>query len=72
MRPIRIFISSVQQEFAKERKALAEYMRTDALLGRFFEVSLFEEMPAKSQAATRVYFVRFFGEKMHQVPSKMH
>lgn len=55
MRPIRIFISSVQQEFAKERKALAEYIRTDALLGRFFEVFIFEEMPAKSQSAVQVY-----------------
>ena len=55
MRPIRIFISSVQQEFAQERKALAEYIRTDALLGRFFEVFIFEEMPAKSQSAVQVY-----------------
>ncbi|MBO5193329.1 MAG: DUF4062 domain-containing protein [Bacteroidales bacterium] len=55
MRPIRIFISSVQQEFAKERKDLAEYLRTDALLGRFFEVFIFEEMPAKSQSAAQVY-----------------
>ena len=31
----RIFISSVQREFAKERKALAEYVRKDAILGRF-------------------------------------
>ena len=30
----RIFISSVQREFAKERKALAEYLRKDAILGR--------------------------------------
>ncbi len=55
MRPIRIFLSSVQQEFANERKSLAEYIRTDALLGRFFEVFIFEEMPAKSQSATQVY-----------------
>ncbi len=55
MRPIRIFISSVQQEFANERRALAEYIRTDALLGRFFEVFIFEEMPAKSQSAAQVY-----------------
>lgn len=55
MSPIRIFISSVQQEFASERKALAEYIRTDALLGRFFEVFIFEEMPAKSLSAVQVY-----------------
>ena len=27
----RIFISSVQSEFAKERKALAKYIREDAI-----------------------------------------
>ena len=32
----RIFISSVQKEFAKERKWLADYIRKDAILGRFF------------------------------------
>ena len=34
----RIFISSVQREFARERKALASYIRQDAILGKFFEV----------------------------------
>ena len=42
----RVFISSVQKEFAKERKALASYIRNDAILGKFFEVFLFEEVPA--------------------------
>ena len=37
----RIFISSVQREFAKERKAIAEYIRKDALFGKFFDVFLF-------------------------------
>ena len=48
----RIFISSVQREFAKERKALAEYVRKDAILGRFFDVFLFEEVPAQEQTGT--------------------
>ena len=51
----RIFISSVQREFAKERKALADYIRKDALFGKFFEVFLFEEMPATNVSAQRVY-----------------
>ncbi len=55
MGPIRIFISSVQQEFSSERKSLAQYIRRDAFLGRFFEVFIFEEMPAKSQSAAQVY-----------------
>ena len=47
----RIFISSVQHEFAKERKALAEYVRKDAILGRFFDAFLFEEVPAQERKA---------------------
>ena len=47
----RIFISSVQREFAKERKALAEYVHKDAILGRFFDVFLFEEVPAQERKA---------------------
>ena len=51
----RIFISSVQREFAKERKALASYIRQDAILGKFFEVFLFEEVPAQGRKADGVY-----------------
>lgn len=51
----RIFISSVQREFAKERKALADYIRKDAILGKFFDVFLFEEVPAQERRADHVY-----------------
>ena len=51
----RIFISSVQSEFARERKSLAKYIREDALLGDFFEVFLFEEQPAKNRTAKSVF-----------------
>ena len=51
----RIFISSVQREFAKERKALAEMIRKDMLLGTFFEVFLFEETTAQNRSAQSVY-----------------
>ena len=52
---IRIFISSVQREFAKERKALAEMIRKDMLLGTFFEVFLFEATTAQNRSAQSVY-----------------
>ena len=51
----RIFISSVQKEFAKERKFLADYIRKDTILGRFFEVFLFEEVPAQERDAAGLY-----------------
>ena len=51
----RIFISSVQREFASERSELAEYIRKDAILGKFFEVFIFEEVPAQDRPASGVY-----------------
>ncbi len=51
----RIFISSVQTEFAKERKMLSEYITSDALLGKFFEVFIFENIPALDNSTRMVY-----------------
>lgn len=50
-----IFISSVQSEFASERKALHEYISADPLLGKFFESFLFELLPAIDQRADELY-----------------
>lgn len=55
MAPTRIFISSVQQELAAERRALKDFVHNDALLGRHFEVFLFEDLPARDQRADAVY-----------------
>lgn len=46
MLSIKIFISSVQKEFAEARRSICDYIRQDALLGKFFVPFLFEEMPA--------------------------
>lgn len=55
MSKIRIFISSVQAEFAVERQLVYDYLLADPLLGRFFEPFLFERLPASDQAVTSVY-----------------
>ena len=55
MLPFRIFISSVQFEFAEERKRLVEYIRQDALFSRYFETFLFEEQPAQNASAQKAY-----------------
>ena len=53
---MKIFISSVQKEFAAERKALAEYLSGDPLLRRFFETFLFErDVPASDRRPDAVY-----------------
>ena len=55
MNKLRIFISSVQSEFVKERQILYDYVNTDALLGRFFEAFIFEQLPATSIRASKAY-----------------
>ncbi|WP_421908584.1 DUF4062 domain-containing protein [Methanolacinia petrolearia] len=55
MKPVRLFISSVQKEFAEERAALRDYLRGDALMRRFFEVFLFEDVPAADRHPDQMY-----------------
>ena len=55
MKRIKIFISSVQSEFSEERAMLSQYIRTDALLGKFFETFLFEDVPANEASPQQVY-----------------
>ena len=55
MNPLRIFISSVQDEFTEERAALRDYIRADVLIRRFFDVFLFEDVPATDQRPDELY-----------------
>ena len=55
MKKLKVFISSVQSEFARERQSLFDYLHSDPLLGLFFEPFLFERLPAFDQRADSVY-----------------
>ena len=55
MAALRIFVSSVQREFAAERAALRDYLRGDPLLRRFFDVFLFEDAPASDRRPDDLY-----------------
>jgi len=50
-----VFVSSVQKELAEERRAVSDFLRGDALLRRFFDVFLFEDLPASDRRADEVY-----------------
>ncbi|HMP31369.1 MAG TPA: DUF4062 domain-containing protein, partial [Saprospiraceae bacterium] len=52
---IKIFISSVQSEFAQERAELIEYINGDSLLGRYFDPFIFEQLPAANISAEQAY-----------------
>jgi len=55
VKKLKVFISSVQSEFAREREELARYLRNDPLLGTFFEPFLFEEVPATTHSPGKIY-----------------
>ena len=55
MQKLKVFISSVQSEFAKERDILYQHFLTDALLSSFFEPVTFENLSANCQAPNIVF-----------------
>ncbi len=50
-----LFVSSIQKEFAEERAAILDFIRGDALLRRYFDVFMFEDLPASDRRADNVY-----------------
>ena len=58
MADIKVFISSVQREFERERRQLCDYIRTDALLGQFFVPFIFEDLPASEISAQKAYLTQ--------------
>ena len=52
----KIFISSVQDEFAAERRQLKKWLTTDPFVSRFIEsVFLFEDVPSRGKSPAEVY-----------------
>jgi len=50
-----LFISSAQKEFETERRTIKGFVQNDPLLRRFFDVFLFEDLPASDRKADDVY-----------------
>ena len=55
MIPLRIFISSVQSEFVREREALRGYLRDDPLMRKFCDAFVFEDVPAIDRRPNELY-----------------
>jgi predicted HTH transcriptional regulator len=53
--PITIFVSGVQKELKEERAAIRDYVKTDPLLRRYFEIFLFEDLPALDRKPDELY-----------------
>ena len=76
----KIFISSVQSEFKAERKALKDYVHNDALLSRFFDVFVFEDLPASERHPNKAYidkvkksdiYIGLFGNEYGSIGKKI-
>lgn len=52
---ISIFVSGVQREFSDERRSIREFIHSDPLLKQFFQVFLFEDLPAADHRPDEVY-----------------
>jgi hypothetical protein len=55
MQKMKIFISSVQSEFAEERRTLKDFIQGNVLLRKFFTVFVFEDTPAEDRHPDSVY-----------------
>ncbi len=55
MKKYRIFISGVQKELKQERRAVKDFINSDALLRKHFDAFLFEELPATGKSANVTY-----------------
>jgi ATP-dependent DNA helicase RecG len=67
-----LFLSGVQKELQNERRAIKEFIEGDTLLRRFFDVFLFEDLPASDRKADDMYlekveqcdaYIGLFGEE---------
>ena len=51
----KVFISSVQSEFAQERQRIFDFIRTDELIGQHFEPFIFEQIAAQNTNPRQLY-----------------
>ena len=62
----KVFISSVQDEFAAERRKLKDWLGSDPFISRFVEsVFLFEDVPAKGRSPVDVYLDEVKGSDIY-------
>jgi len=55
IKKFKVFISGNQKEFKKERLAAKEAILGNATLRKFFDVFIFEELPAKGKSPVMTY-----------------
>ena len=51
----KVFISSVQSEFSQERQLIYDFIRSDELMGQYFEPFIFEQIAAQDTNPRQLY-----------------
>jgi hypothetical protein len=51
----KVFISSVQSEFAQERQRIFDFIHTDELMSQYFEPFIFEQIAAQDTNPRQLY-----------------
>jgi hypothetical protein len=55
MHKYKVFISSVQSEFSKERQLVFDFIHNDELMGQYFEPFIFEQIVAQDANPRQLY-----------------
>ena len=55
MQKYKVFISSVQVEFSQERQLVYDFIRSDDLMGQYFEPFIFEQIAAQDTNPRQLY-----------------
>jgi hypothetical protein len=55
MEKSKIFVSSNQTEFSVERREIKQFIETNPIYNNFFEVFIFEDVPAERLPPQEIY-----------------
>jgi hypothetical protein len=65
IKKFKVFISGNQKELKKERLAVKEVILGNAVLRKFFDVFMFEDLPAKGKSPAMTYLKEVDGSDIY-------
>ena len=68
----KVFISSVQSEFAQERQLLFDFICNDELLGQYFEPFIFEQIAAQDTNPQQLYLAEASSSQIYLLLMGLH
>ena len=68
----KVFISSVQSEFAQERQLLFDFICNDELLGQYFEPFIFEQIAAQDTNPQQLYLAEASSSQVYLLLMGLH